>query len=129
MAEIIDRIITLPFIVYLFPPWIAVIVGYTLFCDGLFSGRSIGKKAMGLRVVCKDEHFTQCCLISSVLRNFLQAAAFVGYGLLIFIPFALLYELLELLFIAFHKEGRRIGDLFANTSVITEELNQKLRKS
>ena len=35
LAEVIDRLAPLPFIAYLFPPWVLVVVAYHLICDGV----------------------------------------------------------------------------------------------
>src|SRR5438309_11702818 len=43
LAEVVDRVAPLPFIAYLFPPWVLIVIAYHLICDGAPSGRSPGK--------------------------------------------------------------------------------------
>lgn len=51
LAEIIDRLMPLPFLAYFFPLWVLVVVAYHLICDGSPSGQSVGKWVCRLCVV------------------------------------------------------------------------------
>ena len=88
---------------------IGVIVGYPAVFETLSRGRSLGKLAMGLRVVGDDggpEHFRQALVrsLASVLEIWLLLGA----------P-ALITSLLS-------AKGKRLGDVFAGTFVIQERL-------
>jgi uncharacterized RDD family membrane protein YckC len=74
--------------------------------DGLFGGRSLGKKLMKLRVVRSDG--SKCDFVSSALRNI---------TLPVFSIIPPLY-LIELLLPLVDKEGLRLGDRVAKTQVV-----------
>lgn len=80
--------------------FIAIGVGYILFKDG-FSGRSIGKRIMGLIVIQSNKK--PCNFKLSFLRN-----------LFIFIPFINLYEIY--LFLA-KSHLPRLGERITNTKI------------
>ena len=86
---------------------VAVVVGYPLTMEMATRGRSLGKMAMGLRVVADDggpERFRQAL--------FRALAAVVEIWLLFGSP-AVICSLLS-------ARGKRIGDIFAGTVVISE---------
>jgi uncharacterized RDD family membrane protein YckC len=88
---------------------VLVVVGYPTISETLSRGRSLGKLAMGLRVVGDDggpERFRQA-LVRSL-------AAVVEIWMLLGAP-ALITSLLS-------AKGKRLGDLFAGTFVIQERL-------
>jgi uncharacterized RDD family membrane protein YckC len=95
-------------------------LAYLLLSDGLFDGRSIGKKLIKLKVV-SSESQQPCTFRGSILRNSTFA---LGY-LLWLIPwigwiFIIIVSVLELILVLGSKEGKRLGDEFARTSVIEE---------
>jgi uncharacterized RDD family membrane protein YckC len=86
---------------------VAVVVGYPLTMEMATRGRSLGKMAMGLRVVSDDggpERFRQAL--------FRALAGVVEIWMLLGSP-AVIASL-------FSAHGKRIGDMFAGTVVITE---------
>jgi len=88
---------------------VAVIVGYPVVFETLSRGKSLGKLAMGLRVVSDDgspERFRQA-LVRAL-------AGVIEIWLLLGSP-ALITSLLS-------DKGKRLGDLFAGTFVIQERL-------
>ncbi|MBX6767673.1 MAG: RDD family protein, partial [Actinomadura rubrobrunea] len=90
----------------------AVLVGYPCLCETLSRGRTIGKLALGLRVVADDGgpvRFRQA-LVRSL-------AAVVEFWTLSAAP-ALLTSLSN-------RRGKRLGDLFAGTIVIQERVPQE----
>jgi uncharacterized RDD family membrane protein YckC len=96
--------------------WIAGI-GYMLISDGLFDGRSIGKRLTGLRVV--KASGGACAIKDSILRNstlamglFLWKVPFLGW---LFFLAVVAFEFIVLLG---SKEGLRLGDEIAGTSVL-----------
>lgn len=89
--------------------YVGVIVGYPVACESLWRGRSVGKLALGLRVVSEDggpERFRQ-----ALLRGL---AAFVEIWLL-FGSAAIIISLLS-------QQGKRLGDIFAGTLVVRERV-------
>lgn len=96
-------------------------IGYLLIGDAFFKGRSIGKKLVGLAVVSKATGLP-CSVRESILRNMILAL-----GVLLFkIPFAgwILGPAafaLEGIILVGSKEGTRLGDEIAKTSVVEVE--------
>jgi uncharacterized RDD family membrane protein YckC len=78
---------------------------YSVVCEVWFGGQTIGKRAVGLRVVCADG--TPVTLIPSVVRNLLRVvdALPVLYGV------GLVCTMID-------PSARRIGDIVAGTLVI-----------
>ncbi len=96
-------------------------LSYLLISDGLFDGRSIGKKLMGLKVVSITAN-EPCSMKESIMRN-----APLGAGLLLYkLPwigwvFIVLVSALEFLMLLGSKDGMRLGDEIAKTIVIAAE--------
>ena len=93
-------------------------LAYLLLGDGLFDGRSVGKKLIKLRVV-STVTGGPCTFRDSILRNSTFA---VGYILWI-VPwigwiFILLIAALEYILILGSRDGKRLGDEFAKTVVL-----------
>ncbi len=97
---------------------------YLLISDGLFDGRSIGKLLIGLRVVSLPGD-APCSARESIVRN-----APLGAGLLLYrLPwigwiFILLVCLAEFLILLGSKNGMRLGDELAKTTVV-EKVRRK----
>ncbi|MGD0886410.1 MAG: RDD family protein [Thermodesulfovibrionales bacterium] len=95
-------------------------LSYLLISDGLFDGRSIGKRLMGLGVV-STVTGAPCSMKQSILRN-----APLGAGLLLYrVPligwiFIVIISSVEFLILLGSKEGMRLGDELAKTLVIEE---------
>lgn len=96
--------------------WLAGIA-YLLVSDGLFDGRSIGKKLTGLRVVTAEGASGK--VRESILRNapiaaalFLWKIPFIGWLALI------LVLAVEFVILIGSPDGRRLGDEIAKTSVL-----------
>ncbi|WP_141564525.1 RDD family protein, partial [Mycolicibacterium palauense] len=86
---------------------VLVLVGYPLVFETATRGRSLGKLAMGLRVVSEDggpERFRQA--LFRALAGFVEIWMFAGAP-------AVICSLLS-------AKGKRIGDVFAGTIVISE---------
>lgn len=109
-------------------------LAYLLISDGLFDGRSLGKKIIGLRVVSVDAD-KPCSFKDSILRN-----SIFGIGYLLYkIPwfgwvFTVIAVLLEFIILLGSKNGMRFGDEIANTKVVatandTETLTGRLNAS
>jgi len=97
---------------------------YLLISDGLFDGRSVGKLLIGLRVV-SITGGEPCSMKESIVRN-----APLGAGLLLYkLPwigwiFIILVSLVEFLILLGSKNGMRLGDELAKTSVV-EKIRRK----
>ncbi|MBF0328899.1 MAG: RDD family protein [Nitrospirae bacterium] len=91
---------------------------YLLISDGLFDGRSLGKKIMRLKVVSvKDGRAGD--FRDSILRNSIVASALLVYA----IPFfgwilALGIVVFEFLLMLGNSQGMRLGDDLAATKVV-----------
>jgi hypothetical protein len=137
-AGLLNRIIakTIDFIIVgaLFEiiPKIGYLAGviYLLIADGLFDGRSIGKKLIGLRVILYTHGNSVCGFKESIIRNFpfvggyilfgiLKGIPLIGWILSIIVPVAIL--LFESLIMVGSEDGMRMGDEFAKTRVVEEK--------
>jgi uncharacterized RDD family membrane protein YckC len=93
-------------------------LAYLLIADGLFDGRSLGKKIIGLRVVTADAD-QPCSFRDSILRN-----SIFGIGYLLYkIPwfgwvFIVITMVLEFIILLGSKNGMRLGDEIAKTRVV-----------
>jgi uncharacterized RDD family membrane protein YckC len=86
---------------------VLVTVGYPVISESVTRGRSLGKLAMGLRVVADDggpERFRQALMRG--LAGFMELWLFMGAP-------ALISSLIS-------QRGKRLGDIFAGTIVISE---------
>jgi len=128
IARTIDLIIVVA--LYEIIPSIGYFAGlvYLLLADGLFEGRSVGKKLIGLKIVLEDG--SQCGYKESIFRNFPFAAGFILGGIFGVIPligwlmsFVIFVVVLafESLVIIGSDNGKRLGDEIANTQVVEEE--------
>lgn len=91
---------------------------YLLISDGLFDGRSIGKKILKLRVISLSTG-APGTFRDSVLRNAILTASLLLYK----IPlagwlFVIVILTLEFLLMLGNKDGMRLGDDIANTKVV-----------
>jgi hypothetical protein len=125
-------------------PFVGGIVGtlYILFRDGFdwsfIRHRSLGKIAMGLKVVRFIDGKADPDLKASFQRNWLLAVPSVFsiipiIGWLFFFPLMLIVLFAEGMKVVFDPFGRRFGDEFAHTQVVdttvaTEQLKSETRK-
>lgn len=126
LAEVVDRLLPLPFIVYLFPPWMVVVIAYHLICDGSPSSRSPGKWIFRLRVVSISSN-KPCGVLRSMLRRLPTALGQAAYCSWALVPLIIAYELASLAFVWLNPTARRFEDYLAGTQVITEGQYQRLR--
>ncbi|RJR15935.1 MAG: hypothetical protein C4581_11320 [Nitrospiraceae bacterium] len=139
-ADLLSRVIakTIDFIIvvalYEMIPKVGFFAGitYLLIADGLFDGRSAGKKLIGLKVIVPDKGSgnTACEYKESIYRNFPFAVGFILYGVLKAIPligwiiaFVIVVGILlfESLVILGSEEGMRLGDELAKTRVVQDK--------
>jgi uncharacterized RDD family membrane protein YckC len=95
--------------------------GYILMRDSVLGGRSLGKKAVGLRVSAIDDRGQASNAKDSIIRNITLALAYglfmIPYAGWVLGPFALAVEWLTAMG---DEKGMRIGDLLAGTCVVLE---------
>ncbi len=84
-----------------------LVFGYYIFSEGLWSGRTIGKRMVGLQTIMVDG--TQLTFPAATLRNLLRVADFI--------PVAFLGALITM---NVTRHAQRIGDLIAGTLVVHE---------
>jgi hypothetical protein len=139
-ADLLSRVIakTIDFIIvvalYEIIPKVGFFAGitYLLIADGLFNGRSAGKKLIGLKVVVRNstDRTSACEFKESIYRNFPFAVGFILYGILKAIPligwiiaFVIVIGILlfEGLVILGSEEGMRLGDELAKTRVVQDK--------
>jgi uncharacterized RDD family membrane protein YckC len=131
IARAIDLIIVVA--LYEIIPKVGYFAGitYLLIADGLFEGRSIGKRLMGLKVVVQNSGDTVavCGIRESIFRNFPFAIGYILFGIFKAIPvigwiisFVIIAVILlfESLVMIGSEEGMRLGDEIAKTRVVEE---------
>jgi hypothetical protein len=139
-AKFINRIIakTIDFIIVaaLFEiiPKIGYFAGltYLLIADGLFEGRSIGKRLIGLKVIYYNNSDTAiaCGFKESIFRNFLFVIGYILSGILGIVPLIgwIFSFIIMLIILAFEslvmlgsENGMRLGDEIAKTQVVEDK--------
>jgi len=138
-ADLLNRVIarTIDFIIvvalYEVIPKIGYFAGitYLLIADGLFQGRSPGKRLIGLKVIVRDSTGINavCGFKESIIRNFPFAVAYILFGIIAAIPLigrlisflvVVAVLLFESLVILGSEEGMRLGDELAKTRVVED---------
>ena len=93
-------------------------LAYILIGDGLFDGRSLGKRVIGLKVV-STESYEPCTFRDSILRNSTFGIGFLFYKMLWFgWIFFIIIAMFEYLILLGSKDYMRLGDEIAKTIVI-----------
>lgn len=96
-------------------------LAYLLISDGLFDGRSLGKRLIGLRIISTATN-EPCSVRESILRNLLLCIGVVLWKIpLIGWIFIVLIIAFEFVILLGSKEGMRLGDEIAKTTVIEEK--------
>ncbi len=133
LAKIVDFVLVFGLVKMM--PGLGFFAGlvYLAASDGLFQGRSIGKKLLGFRVfICREnsEEVFPCGYRESVLRNAPFAAAYLISGLFWNIPvlgsifsFIVIAAVLvfESLVMLGSENGKRFGDEVAGTQVVVDK--------
>jgi uncharacterized RDD family membrane protein YckC len=95
-------------------------LAYLLIADGLFEGRSLGKRLIKLKVVL-HEAGQDCGVKESIIRNFPFAIGFILMKIPVIGPiFLILITGFEFLLVLGSEKGMRLGDELAKTRVIEE---------
>jgi uncharacterized RDD family membrane protein YckC len=106
-------------------------LAYLLISDGLFDGRSLGKKLIGLRVLSVDTD-KPCSFRDSILRNSTFGIGYLLYKIpLLGWMFIIIVSVFEFIILLGSKEGMRLGDEIAKTKVVavntdTEAITRRL---
>lgn len=101
-------------------------LAYLLIGDGLFGGKSLGKKLVGLRVVSAVSR-KPCTIRDSIIRNGILGVAYllsraIWFGW-VFVLLVLVFEFIVLLG---SKDSMRLGDELAKTLVLeTHQITQE----
>ena len=96
-------------------------LAYLLISDGLFNGKSLGKQLAGLKVVSIASN-KACTVKESILRNLMLCIGAALWRIpLIGWVITLLIIAFEFVMLLGSKEGMRLGDEIAKTTVIIEE--------
>lgn len=131
VADLIDRMLPLPFLAFFFPHWIAVVFLYHLLCDSSPERRSVGKWICRLRVVSAGDD-EKCARWQSLIRRAGSAVSQSAWCQVWWLPewfsLVLLYELISLACVMIDPAGRRLEDLFAGTQVVTERSYRRRQK-
>ena len=91
---------------------------YLLIGDGLFDGRSLGKKLVGIRIVSAETH-EPCSFRDSILRNSILGVGYLLSKILWFgWIFILIVAAFEFIILLGSRDKMRIGDEIAKTIVI-----------
>jgi uncharacterized RDD family membrane protein YckC len=111
---------------------------YLLIGDGLFNGRSLGKKLMGLRVISADTD-RPCSFKDSILRNSVFGIGYLLYKIPLLGSWLGLISIVivtgfESIILLGSKDAMRLGDEIAKTRVVeitadTETLPGRLNAS
>ncbi len=123
LADVIDRLVPLPFIVagYFCPEWIWVVFAWHWLRDAGPQRRSFGKLICRLRVVDTDAASpVRCAWWQALLRRTGMSLAQSAYCLPGWILWAFVYDLVALAFVLLSPRGQRLEDLAAGTMVVTE---------
>lgn len=120
IAKLIDLLIVGAFLKLLPPIGFLAGLTYLLIGDGLYDGRSLGKKFIGLRVILTGKD-GGCSFRESIIRNLPFAIGYVLFS----IPwigwlFPLIIFSFEGLLIIGSEAGARIGDEMAKTQVVDD---------
>lgn len=118
VAKVLDALLIAAVMELLPKAGFAAGIVYILISDGLFEGRSIGKKIIGLQVISLKSK-KHCSIKDSIFRNIPFAFAIVVMK----IPFigwilAIAVMLVELVLLFAGTDGMRAGDMLANTTVV-----------
>ncbi len=124
LARFIDFLIGAAFCLVLYPVGVLMGATYIAIADGLFDGRSLGKRIIGLRVV-RAADGGPITFKDSLIRNCIYAIVYLFYLIpylrWVLIPtVGLLIVAFEIYYLVVDPSGFRVGDLAADTQVIDD---------
>lgn len=123
MAKAIDFFIVLILALLTYPVGIILAVIYVCLCDAFQNGQSVGKKFVGFRVISLLDG-APCTIKQSVIRNLpfsipLAFAIIPMWGWIFTFLIGFVLCVVEFYFIFHLDSGHRVGDVMADTSVIS----------
>lgn len=121
LADVIDRLVPLPFIVagYFWPEWIWVVFAWHWLRDAGPQRRSFGKFICRLRVV-ESASVVRCAWWQAIARRTGMALAQAAYCFPELMLWAFVFDLVALASVLLSPRGQRPEDLAAGTMVVTE---------
>jgi uncharacterized RDD family membrane protein YckC len=124
LARFIDFLIGAAFCLVLYPVGVLMGATYIAIADGLFSGQSLGKRIIGLRVV-RAADGGPITFKDSLIRNSIYAVIYLFYLIpylrWVLIPtVGLIIVAFEVYYLVVDSHGYRVGDLAADTQVIDD---------
>ncbi|MGH9843630.1 MAG: RDD family protein [Blastocatellia bacterium] len=128
LAELLDRLMPLPFLAFFFNEWVVVVFLYHLLCCCSQGRRSVGMWVCRLRVISVDTG-RKCAGWQAAFRRAGSAVSQAAWCLWQGLPFVLAYELISLASVLIHPRGRRPEDWLAGTQVVTERGYRRLQKN
>ncbi len=125
IAKAIDLFIVLILAFFLYPIGIIFAISYMIVSDSIQGGQSVGKKIIGFSVVSLEDG-RPCNVKQSTIRNLpiiipLALAIFPFGGWLFAILIGLPLISLEIYLLYSLDSGHRLGDVMADTSVISSD--------
>lgn len=121
LADVIDRLVPLPFIVagYFWPEWIWVVFAWHWLRDAGPQRRSFGKFICRLRVV-ESASVVRCAWWQAIARRTGMALAQAAYCFSELMLWAFVFDLVALASVLLSPRGQRPEDFAAGTMVVTE---------
>jgi uncharacterized RDD family membrane protein YckC len=125
IAKAIDFFIVLILTIFLYPIGVILAGIYISFCDSFQGGQSVGKKFIGLKVV-SSEDGSPCTYKQSFIRNLpilipLSLAIVPIWGWVISFILGSVLILLELYLLITLDSGLRLGDVMADTTIVSSD--------
>jgi uncharacterized RDD family membrane protein YckC len=131
LAKSIDLFIVLILSIFFYPFGILLALIYMGVCDSLQEGQSVGKKFIGFSVISLIDG-SPCSLRQSIVRNLpimlpLFFAIIPIWGMIISILIGIPLFVFELYLLFKLDSGHRLGDVMADTSVMGQNTEMKIK--
>lgn len=127
LAELIDRMLPLPWLAFFFPKWIVIVFLYHLLCDAGTERRSVGKWVCRLRVVATAAG-GKPALSQAIARRIGSAASQAAWLMWQWVWVALIFEIAALVCVLLSPAGQRLEDWVVGTRVVTERAYQRMKQ-
>lgn len=127
LAELLDRMLPLPWLAFIFPKWMVVVLLYHLLCDAGPERRSVGKWVCRLRVVAAETG-TKPALLQAIARRAGSAASQAAWCVWQWLWVALSYEIAALVCVLLSPAGQRLEDWAVGTRVVTERAYRRMNQ-
>ncbi len=127
LAELIDRMLPLPFLAFFFPKWVVIVFLYHLLCDAGTERRSVGKWVCRLRVVVVETR-AKPALLQAIARRVGSAASQAAWCVWPWMWMAFIYEIAALVCVLLSPAGQRLEDWAVGTRVVTERAYRRMNQ-